>query len=274
MKRKLLVIMLMAIALMASMSTALAAGQERAIYADGVPLRQASATEYHSGTTYTALRPVSTALTHQASVTWENGQAVVRTPELTLTARPGNCYIEANGRYLFVPEAVKLSSGRVMIPIRVLAQAFGASVRWDAASDAVYLNSGSGTITSGDSFYDSSSVYWLSRIISAESQGESMQGQIAVGNVILNRVKSSEFPDTIYDVIFDRNWGVQFTPVAIGSIYWTPTPDSTIAAKLCLDGANVVGNALYFIDPVESKNPWVAENRPYITTIGVHNFYA
>lgn len=47
-------------------------------------------------------------------------------------------------------------------------------------------------------------LYWLSRIISAESRGESLKGQIAVGNVVLNRVEEDDFPDTIPAVIFDR----------------------------------------------------------------------
>ena len=62
-------------------------------------------------------------------------------------------------------------------------------------------------------------MMWLSRILYAEANTEPLAGKIAVGNVIMNRVKSPEFPDTIYSVIFDRKYGVQFTPVANGSVY-------------------------------------------------------
>lgn len=274
MKMRLLGTLLTLVLIVNLAGVAYAAGASRTVYADGAPVGQAAAaTEYRSGTTYVALRAVTTALSSQAAVTWENGQAVVHTPNLSLTARPGDCYIQANGRCLYVPDGVRIDCGRVMIPVRVLAQALGASVWWDSATSSIFLTSGSGGITSGDNFYDSSSVYWLSRIISAESQAEPMLGRIAVGNVILNRVASDEFPNTIYDVIFDKNWGVQFTPVSIGSIYWDPTEGSIVAAKLCMEGVNVVGKALYFIKPSAASNLWVAQNRPYVTTIGVHNFY-
>lgn len=120
---------------------------------------------------------------------------------------------------------------------------------------------------------DSDAVYWLSRIISAESQGEPLEGKIAVGNVVLNRVKSSEFPNTIYGVIFDDRWGGQFEPVRNGTIYQTPTEESVEAAKLCLAGTNVVGDSLYFLAPALAQNFWIVENREYVTTIGCHEFY-
>ena len=114
---------------------------------------------------------------------------------------------------------------------------------------------------------------WLSRIISAESRGESLRGQVAVGNVILNRVASGQFPDTIRDVIFDRKDAVQFEPVANGTIYSEPTAQSVLAARLALNGTSVVGNSLYFFNPSYSSGSWVRQNRPYHGTIGCHVFY-
>ena len=116
-------------------------------------------------------------------------------------------------------------------------------------------------------------MYWLSRIISAESKGESLEGQIAVGNVILNRVDSPEFPNNIYDVIFDARWGGQFAPVKNGTIYDAPSDSSILAAKLCLEGANTAGNSLYFLAPALAGNLWTMEERTYVTTIGTHWFY-
>jgi N-acetylmuramoyl-L-alanine amidase len=104
---------------------------------------------------------------------------------------------------------------------------------------------GSGTIVSGDQYYDSDDVKWLSRIINAEAEAEPLEGKIAVGNVVLNRVASDEFPDTIYSVIFDKANGVQFSPTASGAIYNTPTDESVLAAKMCLDGP-VGGGSLSF----------------------------
>ena len=84
-------------------------------------------------------------------------------------------------------------------------------------------------------------LYWLSRIISAESRGEPLEGQIAVGNVVLNRVASADFPDTIYGVIFDDRWGGQFTPVRNGTIYQVPSARSVEAAGLSLSRGHTAG---------------------------------
>ncbi len=121
--------------------------------------------------------------------------------------------------------------------------------------------------------YSDEDLYWLSRIISAESRGEPLKGKLAVGTVVLNRVASSQFPNTIYDVIFDKRWGGQFEPVRNGTVYQDPTPESVQAAKLCLQGAREAGDSLYFLAPALTNNHWIMENRSYVTTIGCHWFY-
>lgn len=227
-----------------------------------------------NNTTYVPLRAVTNMLVRGATISWENGYAVVRTSNLTLTARPDAYYLDANGRMLYIKDGVKAFNGVTMVPIRVLAKALGASVDWDSATDMVKVSSGSGTITAGDKYYDSAAVYWLSRIISSESGSEPFLGKLAVGNVVLNRVASPDFPDNIYDVIFDPRWGGQFDPVSNGTIYNMPTDESILAAKLCLDGASVVGTSLYFLNPAKSSNFWTTQNCTYVATIGSHQFYS
>ena len=100
-----------------------------------------------------------------------------------------------------------------------------------------------------------------------------MLGQIAVGNVVLNRVKSREFPNTVKSVVFDTKNGVQFEPTSNGTIYDPPTDSAVLAAKLCLEGADVVGDCLYFYAPALSAGRWIVNNRTYHTTIGCHKFY-
>jgi len=121
--------------------------------------------------------------------------------------------------------------------------------------------------------YSESDLYWLSRIIEAEASGESQQGKIAVGNCVINRTKSHEFPNSIYDVIFDRKHGVQYQPTANGRIYNTPSDESVQAAKDALNGHSVVGNALYFCSVRVAPYSWASKNRKYLTTIGNHVFY-
>ena len=122
--------------------------------------------------------------------------------------------------------------------------------------------------------YDADVLYWLSRIISAESRGESLIGQIAVGNVVLNRTRSTDFPNTVYDVIFDTKFGVQFTPILNGTIYDPPCESSVIAAKICLEGYSISDKIVYFLNEAISSNMWVTNNRPYVMTLGNHAFYS
>ncbi len=221
-------------------------------------------------TTYVSLRTVAGVLAPDTTVTWESGSAWVRGEGLTLSAKPGEQWLTVNDRALYIPQGVRLEGGTTLVPIRVLAQALGGRVDWSARS-GVTLTPGTGR--SGPTPYTENDLYWMARIISAESRGEPLLGKLAVGTVVLNRVASEEFPDTIYDVIFDRKWGVQFTPVANGTIYNEPTQESVLAAKLVLDGARAAGDSLYFIAPELTNNHWVMKNQTYVTTIGCHWFY-
>ena len=232
-----------------------------ALTVNGIDYTAQAMTTVWNNTTYVSLRAVSVALDNSAMVSWEDGVARVQTQGLSLTAQPGDDYILVNEEKVPVPLGVQISQGRTLIPVRTLAQAFDASV---SVTNSSFDHSGN---------YNADDLYWLSRIISAESRGESLDGKIAVGNVVLNRVANSDFPDTIYGVIFDDRWGGQFEPVRNGTIYQTPTEDSVLAAQLCLEGSNVVGDSLYFLAPALAQNFWTVENREYVTTIGCHDFY-
>ena len=117
-------------------------------------------------------------------------------------------------------------------------------------------------------------LYWLARIIEAEAGAEPYKGKVAVGNVILNRVKSTEFPNTVYNVIFEYYQGIpQFSPVAEGTIYNTPSQESIQAAKDAASGSKPVGDATYFFNPDKAAGSWIVKNKTYVTKIGGHSFY-
>jgi len=126
---------------------------------------------------------------------------------------------------------------------------------------------------SSTSAQNADAIYWLSRIIEAEAGGEPFDGKVAVGEVILNRVESDEFPNTIWSVIFDKKFGIQFEPVANGSIYNTPSEESIKAAKVALNGSNYIGDCLYFLNPKIASSNWIVKNRKFYTTIENHDFY-
>ena len=221
------------------------------------------------GTAYVPLVAFAQAM-GEHTAHWDGQTARISSHQLTLTATPGQQWLEANGRCLYVPDGVRLVSGRTMVPVRTLAQIFGAQVNWDAETSTVSVSSGGELLESGETYYDENTLYWLSRVISAESQGEVLTGQIAVGNVVLNRLESEVFPDDLYQVIFQPG---QFEPVENGTIHNDPYHLSVIAAKLCLEGAQVVGDCMYFYAPALSPGTWIVNNRTYYTTIGCHRFY-
>ena len=219
-------------------------------------------TAVYDCTTYVSVRTAAELLLPGANVSWSSGRAVVKVDGFTLTACPGERALTYNGVSLPLSVPIRVENHHVLVPVRPLAALLGAEVSWDAATGAVSLSTGI-----------DDDLYWLSHIISAESQGEPLVGQIAVGNVVLNRVASSSFPDSIYDVVFDSRWGGQFEPVSNGTVYDTPTDECVLAARLCLAGINTAGESLYFLAPDLTDNHWTMEARTYVTTIGTHWFY-
>lgn len=191
---------------------------------------------------------------------------------LNIQARLGAYYVTANDRYLYVPGTVSSVNGKAALPIRTLAHMFNLTVGYDSATQHVSLEKQEGTdafLMNGESYYDAEALYWLSHIIYAESGNQPLAGKIAVGNVVLNRVNSPKFPNTVEGVLFQKN---QFSPASSGSIYRNPNAESVVAAKLVLDGACVLENALFF-NRAGSTTTYAARNRAYVATIGAHAFY-
>jgi len=229
----------------------------------------------HNGTTYVGIRQFSMLLGAE-SVSWEQStrEASVSAEGIDIKVKNGANYMEANGRCLWLEHGNIIKSGTMYVPIRVICKVFGYGVEWEGKTRTVTVTKVGGVIEGGESYYDGDSVLWLSRIIHAEAEGESLLGKIAVGNVVLNRMSSPLFPNTIYGVIFDKKNGVQFTPTANGAIYNTPSADSVTAAKLCLEGVNILPGALFFVNVKTATDSWVSDNRECITVIGNHSFFA
>lgn len=232
-------------------------------------------------TTYVGIRAFCNIVSgNTASISWDqaSGTAIIEMDGLSLRVSvAGN--IVANGATIYPSKEVINLNGTVAVPIRDVAKVFNAGINWNDATWTVALDLSAliyGPNASNDNGiqYSQEDLYWLSRVISAEAKNQPMDGKIGVGNVVLNRVASSQFPNTIYDVIFDTKYGVQFSVTTDGSIYQTPTEESVEAAKLCLNGSNTVGNSIYFLNPRVSDNSWFQSALTYVTTIGDHEFYA
>lgn len=199
--------------------------------------------------------------------------ATLKMSGLYLTVSDGAFVAYANDRALFsFSPAIMMTNGKMYVPAEALAKALG--LKRDYISESALSYSGKYTpLIHAAKYYRADEVLWLSRIISAEARGESLIGQIAVGNVIMNRVRSSAFPNTIWGVIFDKRYGIQFSPVANGTVYNDPTYTATLAAKICLEGTSLSGDTLYFLNPRVAHSSWIVNNRRYAYTIINHDFY-
>ncbi len=115
-----------------------------------------------------------------------------------------------------------------------------------------------------------SDVQLLARAINGEARGEPYEGQVAVGAVILNRVKSPNFPDTIAGVIYQPG---AFTAVSDGQINVPIDPDSTVvkAAQDALNGWDPTYGCLYYWNPATATSKWIW-SRKIVVKIGKHNF--
>ena len=239
-----------------------------ALYVDG-KIVERSGLLYREGIPYVSIRYVASAFCPDAVVTWTGEYATITTDKLSIVVHPDHNYVIANDRYLYMPEGAVLKSGVLRIPAEMIARIFCAEYSLDSETMNVFLTSGTETLVSGDEFYDKDDLYWLSHIIYAESGNQPLEGKIAVGNVVMNRAANPIFPNSIYGVIFQKN---QFSPVKNGTINLTPNEESVLAAKLCLDGAVVLSDALWFNSA--SRSSWASKHKTYITTIGGHAFYA
>ena len=129
------------------------------------------------------------------------------------------------------------------------------------------LGISSGT-TSGSTTSSSSDVALLARLIYGEARGESYTGQVAVGAVVMNRVRSSSFPNTISGVIYQP---YAFTAVADGQINLTPSSTAYEAAKAAMNGWDPTGGAIYYYNPSTATSSWIYSRRTTVT-IGNHVF--
>ena len=116
--------------------------------------------------------------------------------------------------------------------------------------------------------YQESELSLLARLVNGEARGEPYIGQVAVAAVVLNRVRSDAFPDTISGVIFQPG---AFDAVWDGQFDLTPTASCIRAARDAINGWDPTGGCLYYYNPVTSTNSWIW-TRQIQLSIGKHNF--
>ena len=115
---------------------------------------------------------------------------------------------------------------------------------------------------------DNANLNLLAHLINGEARGESYQGMVAVGAVVLNRVESSKFPSTIAGVVYQQG---AFDAVSDGQINLQPSQQSYNAARDAMNGWDPSGGAIYYFNPATATNKWIW-SRPMTVTIGKHRF--
>lgn len=131
-----------------------------------------------------------------------------------------------------------------------------------SASGGSGSSSSSGTNTDGN-------LYLLARLVYGEARGEPYKGQVAVAAVVLNRVKSSQFPNSVSGVIYQSG---AFSVVNDGQINLTPDETAIKAARDAMNGYDPTNGCLYYYNPAKTTNQWML-SKPVLLVIGNHSFF-
>ena len=127
---------------------------------------------------------------------------------------------------------------------------------------------GSSSGATGSDKLSSADLYLLARTIYAEGRGEPYTGQVAIGAVVMNRVRSPQFPNSVSGVVYQKH---AFTAVSDGQINLTPDDKAMKAARDAMNGWDPTGGALYYYNPAVATSAWIFD-RQTVTVIGRHVF--
>lgn len=225
-------------------------------------------------TVYVPLRNLAERL--GAKVHWEAVDGAVRVTydDRVIELWIGSTSAVVDGNPFMLEHVTFAKDERTYVPLRFLTQSLGMYVSWIDSTKTVRITStmveemGAPRVA-----YTSEDKKWLAQIIEAEAGGEPLDGKIAVGAVIVNRVLANDFPDSITDVIFEyANGYYQFTPVQNKTIYTvTPSSETMAAVESALFGSDPTEGALFFYNPKKSASLWLA-SRKVSKDIGSHRF--
>ncbi|MCR5575748.1 MAG: cell wall hydrolase [Oscillospiraceae bacterium] len=227
------------------------------------------------GETFVPLRALCAACGQELAWSEDGTRLTLQIGPLGVQGEKGRQYLMADGRFVWAPGGWLIRGEELYLPVPAAEKLFGVEAGTDGDSCA-FRTKGAALLQGGEEFYalnfPADDLYWLTQIIHAEAGVEPMEGKIGVGNVVMNRVKSEIFPDTVFEVVYDTEHVIQFEPVAVGAIHEEPDEESIAAARLVLEGANTVGDCLYFVNP-SAGSAWFDNTLKLVKTIGRHNFY-
>lgn len=226
-----------------------------------------------NSSTYIPLRAFSDAICGE--ITWDETQMAA-----TLT-KDGHSFVFYSDMDFCTIDGEAKPYGSVnykdllFVPVRAISEVLGYKVEWDDLYLIVKVTASDVAVpeTAIDKTYTYDDITYLGKITHIESGYQDFRVRLGVAATVMNRVKSNEFPNTIKDVIFDTKYSVQFPPAHTEKFDKLPSKETVIAAKCVLNGVNIVGNSLYFVDSAYKKDSWVHNNRPHYATIVDMDFY-
>ncbi len=188
-----------------------------------------------------------------AIVEWQNAtkEVTIRLDNQVISFNIDSFTANVNGEIKVMDAMPFLKNERTYVPVRFLSENLGFSVQWDGINRIVDISSDENLVSRSDldvqHSYTKEDLLWLSRIVQVETGGSTIDMKLAVANVVLNRVESNIFPNSIYDVIFEIDVYIQFPPAHRESfLTLIPSELSIEAARRALEGENNISDCLYF----------------------------
>lgn len=200
--------------------------------------------------TFVPIRFIAEAFNMDVEWIQDEKKAVLKDESITIEMWLDSDRILVNGEEIILDAGIEGKNGRTMVPIRFFAELMGFTVAWDDSTYSVLMNKEGADIPASSLLnrpYTDEDIIWLARIVHVEGRDLSLEGKVAIANVVLNRTKCPDFPNTVYDVIFDTEYSKQFPPAhKPGFTEMVPDKTCVIAAKMALEGINNIDKCLYF----------------------------
>lgn len=222
-----------------------------AVHLNGVELAFDSQPYIVEGRTMVPVRAISEAL--GAQVYWDAETEIITITifeTTTLNLKIGISAYTINGNSYVMDAAPVIREDRTMVPLRFVAEGLGCEVVWHEATSSVELTKEGFVVNEAfavNKDYTDEDLLWLARIVNVEGLDIGYEAKLGIANVVINRAKGDEYPDTVYQVIMDDDYAVQFPPAHKSSFQiLAPDEQSWLVAEDALNGENNIDDCLYF----------------------------
>lgn len=224
------------------------------------------------GTIYVPLRFVSNALDAELQWEKETQKITITQGETTIQLTLNSTVAVINDEEHMLDAPLPVIDNRTMVPIAFIGEHMNVAVNYNENTYTVELTKEDLVVPTASILnrgYTDDDLYILAKIVTVEAMDLSFDGKVAIANVVINRKKHGEFPNTIHDVIYDKKYGKQFPPAHKTSFQTrVPSKDSIIAAKMALEGINNISNCLYF-----NNRPFKSKAKDFYQKIDGEYFY-